>query len=195
MGRIKGSKNKLKAEKIIEDYQNPLIVSSYFENDLGRTLHDLVIELKPEKIIEFGTLNGYSAVCMAMALKKNGKGHLTSYDLWDNYKYSHGVLAKVWDTICKLGLDTYISLETGDFHHWTPESCDLLHVDISNDANVIQELSAKMKGRNTMVIFEGGSRERDNVSWMQKWNKQGIQSSGIRYEIINEKFPSLSKLI
>lgn len=195
MGRIKGSKNKPKAPKPVEQFVNPQIVSSYFENELGKTLYDLVIELKPEKVIEFGTLNGYSAVCIGLALKQNKKGHLISYDLWDGYKFTHGNLAETWDTLCKYGVDAYVSLETGDFKNWTPESCDLLHVDISNDGTVIQELSSKMKGEDTVVVFEGGIRERDNSGWMLKYNKQPIQSCGVRYEVINEKFPSLSKLI
>ncbi len=185
MGRIKGSKNKPKLEKPVEEYTNPAIVSSYFENDIGRTLYDFVLELKPEKIVEFGTLNGYSAVCMGQALKKLGKGHLVSYDLWENYKYKHGVLSEVWDTISKYGLDAYVSLETGDLNNWIPEPCDLLHIDISNDGNTIQQLSAKMKGRDTVVIFE----------WMTKYNRPPIQSCGVKYEILNEKYPALSKLI
>jgi hypothetical protein len=46
------------------------------------------------------------------------------------------------------------------------------------------------------ILFEGGSIERDNVEWMKKYNKQPINSikSFIQYEVISDKFPSISKL-
>ena len=33
-------------------YTNPKIVSSYRENNIGKTLYNLVLQLKPKKIIE-----------------------------------------------------------------------------------------------------------------------------------------------
>ena len=46
------------------------------------------------------------------------------------------------------------------------------------------------------ILFEGGSLERDNIEWMKKYNKQPINSvkSIINYNVIEEKFPSISKL-
>ncbi|MFT7184539.1 MAG: putative O-methyltransferase YrrM [Oceanicoccus sp.] len=44
--------------------------------EVGRLLHWLVRVHAPETIVEIGTSVGYSALWMASALKKNGKGHL-----------------------------------------------------------------------------------------------------------------------
>jgi predicted O-methyltransferase YrrM len=76
-------------------YKNPEVESSYSEHDIGQTLYNLVLELKPKKIIEFGTLNGYSAISMAMALQElNNGGKITCYDLWDAYPYKHSTIDK-----------------------------------------------------------------------------------------------------
>jgi hypothetical protein len=43
-----------------------------------------------------------------------------------------------------------------------------------------------------MVYFEGGSEERDNVEWMKKYNCKKIRDCDVPFEVISEKFPSLS---
>ena len=40
-------------------YKEPQVYSSYRENNIGKTLYDIVIELKPKTIIEIGVLEGY----------------------------------------------------------------------------------------------------------------------------------------
>lgn len=179
-------------KKVASGYSSPTVESSYRENDLGKTLYDLVLKLKPKTIVEFGTLNGYSAIAMAQACRDNKVGHIVSYDLWDGYKHKHGTKSLVQDEIDKLGLSEFITLETGDFKHWQGDA-DLVHVDISNDGETIKML--KNKGITGTVVFEGGSVERDRVQWMVKYNKPPIRSSGVRFDIIDERFPSISKLI
>lgn len=176
-------------------YTNPQIESSYRQYNIGKTLYDLVLKLKPKTIVEFGTLNGYSAVAMGMALHELGEGHLISYDLWDGYKYRHGRKDKVQETIDGYGLSDFITLSNADFYHWEPTDFDLLHVDLSNDAEKIQKLAQKVKNSTGMVIFEGGSKERDEVQWMSRYNRPHIRSSGIRYEVIESRFPSVSRLL
>jgi tRNA A58 N-methylase Trm61 len=172
-------------------YQNPEIQSSYQKNDLGKTLYDLVIALKPQKIVEFGTLNAYSTVCMAMALQELGRGKIHSYDLWDGYQFKHGKLHECMWEVMKRGLGKYVQFHRGDFHSWEGEKCDLLHLDISNDGNTLKEAVKKMKGKCPTIVFEGGSAERDAVEWMKKYKKTPINGS-VPYKIINPKFPSLS---
>lgn len=176
-------------------YKNPEIQSSYREKNLGKTLYDIVLKEKPKKIIEFGTLHGYSTVAMAMALHELGEGHIISYDLWDSYQYKHGSRSSVQEMFDQLGFSEYVTLAQGDFKSWIPEEFDLMHVDISNDGKTIRDLQEKTKALTGTVLFEGGSVERDRVGWMTKYNKPPIQSCGVRYEIINGDFPSISKLI
>ena len=165
-------------------YQNPDIESSYRDNDLGKTLYDIVMEKKPKKIIEFGTLNGYSAVCMALALRDLKQGHIVSYDLWDEYKFKKGNRAEVQETINKLGLSEFITLKQGDFFHWLPEQCDLMHIDLSNDGEKLKKIKAIAQYSGADVYFEGGTAERDRAIWMIKYNRPTFASSGIKYDII-----------
>lgn len=172
-------------------YENPEIQSSYHKNDLGRTLYDLVLELKPKKIVEFGVLNGYSTVCMAMALDELGQGKIYAYDLWEKYRYRHGKLADCMWEVMSRGLGKYVEFRYGDFWGWEPEKFDLLHLDISNDGKTIKKAMRKLKG-NGVLVFEGGSAERDSVSWMKKYHHLSISECGVPYKIINPKFPSIS---
>ena len=43
-------------------YKEPKVYSSYSENNIGQTLYDIVMKLKPKKIIEIGVLEGYSTI-------------------------------------------------------------------------------------------------------------------------------------
>ena len=130
-------------------------------------------------------------------LDNNGK--IICYDLWDKYPYNHSVIEKTKENLEKYNISKYIELKELDFKEWTPTDFDLLHLDISNDGNTIAELSIKCfnelkQGKH--IIFEGGSKERDNIEWMKKYNKQSINSvkSIVNYNILEEKFPSISKL-
>lgn len=181
-------------------YINPDIESSYKANNLGETLYNYVIETQPKTIIEFGTLYGYSATCMAMALDElNNGGKIICYDLWEKYPYKHSVIEKTKQNLEKYNVSKYVEFRELDFKEWTVEDFDLLHMDISNDGTILTELSIKCfnqlkQGKH--ILFEGGSNERDNVEWMVKYNKQPINSIKpiVNYTVIAEKFPSISKL-
>lgn len=173
------------------EYSVPKVDSSY--TNIGKTFYNLVRELQPELIIEFGVLSGFSTLAMAYALKKNGHGKIVGYDLWDKYQYKHSSMAQTQKTLEDDGVADIVELREGDFDKWKSEPCDILHVDISNTGDTIKALAAKTKAK--LTIFEGGSDARDNVEWMNKYNKPKIATCGIPYEVIDQTFPSLSKLI
>lgn len=181
------------------NYTNPSIESSYQENDIGRSLYDLVLEHKPKKIIEWGVLYGYSTVAMAMALDELGEGHILGYDLFEDYEFKHSTLQDTQANIDHYGVGNYVTLKRGNFEEWlnNPEPFDLLHVDISNKGDTIRRLYEVVKDQiatGSIVLIEGGSAERDNVEWMKTYHQQPIAESGVPYEIINPAFPSLSRL-
>ncbi|HAT68012.1 MAG: hypothetical protein A2481_02005 [Candidatus Yonathbacteria bacterium RIFOXYC2_FULL_47_9] len=179
-------------------YQNPTeIESSYSENDLGRTLYDLVLKHKPKKIVEFGILYGYSTVAMAMALDEVGAGHIYANDLFEDYSFKHGTKEEVQNNIDRYGLTKYVTLGKKNFDEWLkqPEEFDLLHVDVSNKGDTIERLYEAVKGqvaRGAIVVFEGGSKERDNVEWMLKYNSKKIRDTAVPFEVIDKRFPSIS---
>lgn len=179
-------------------YSNPEIESSYYVHNIGETLYNLVLEVKPKVIVEFGSLNGYSAVCMAMALHElNNGGKVQCYDLWTKYPYKNSSIENTKRNVDKYGLLDYVEFYEEDFNTCNIQHFDLLHVDISNDGetllNINKRFSEQLKQGKT-IIFEGGSHERDNVKWMSEYNKVPMNSvrATVKYEVLNENFPSVS---
>jgi len=173
-------------------YENPNIESSYKENNLGKTLYDLVIDLKPKKIIEFGALHGYSTVAMAMALEELGKGTIHSYDLWSKYPHKHGELTNTELNIRNYGLQDFVQLKYADFWEWEPEECCMFVLDVSNDGEIIEKMYEKMKLYAKWIVFEGGTKERDEVEWMKKYNKKPILEANVPFEVLDPAFPGIS---
>jgi predicted O-methyltransferase YrrM len=179
-------------------YTNPDIESSYKKNNIGQTFFNLVLEKKPKKIVEWGVLNGYSTVAMAMALDELGEGHIEAYDLFEDYEYNHSTMDNTQKNVDKYNVSKYVTLKKGDFNEWLKnmEPFDLLHVDISNHGDTISQLYEAVKDRvadGTTVIVEGGaSGERDEIPWMMKYDLPKIKDSGVPYKVLDEKFPSLS---
>jgi len=176
-------------------YNNPEIESSYRENNIGETLYNKVLELKPNKVIEFGCLYGYSTVAIGMALKQLGQGQLICYDLWEDYKYKHSTINQTIQNVDKYEISQYVKFIKMDFNDWiiNPEPFDLMHLDISNTGDIILN-AYKSLPEGSIVMFEGGSEERDNIEWMNKYNATPINSvkNITNYQILNNNFPSLS---
>ena len=183
-------------------YTNPNIecFPFYKSNDLGKTLYDVVLKYKPKKIIEFGPLNGYTTVAMAMALDELKTCKIISYDLFEDYQYKHSTIKNTQKNIDSYGLSRYVKLKKKDFNEWlkNPEDFDLLYIDLSNTGEIIEKFYGAVKNQidnGSIVVFEGGSEERDNVEWMNKYNKKKVGGTKVPYKVINWKFPSLSMIV
>jgi len=176
-------------------YKEPSLKSSYFGSGIGKTLYDYVLEHKPETIVEFGILHGYSTVCMAQALKDLGRGTIIAYDLWEEAPYGHGqTLDDVEQTLQEYGVVDFVDLRHGDFYSWLDEGreweAELIHVDINNDGDLLPLLSEIA----CSVLFEGGIETRDRCWWMKKFSKPKMfpLKDALGYEILNSSYPSLS---
>lgn len=166
--------------------------SSYKKNNYRQIFRDLAHDKK--FIVEFGILDGYSLKAFADTGNK-----VFGIDLFENYQYNR---ADYWDIVQKFKDYSNVYFSHGDFYkafHWfRDESIDLLHIDISNDADVyefaINHYWKKVR-KDGLMILEGGSEERDNVEWMKKYNKKPInsylKSLSLKYKII-EKYPSIT---
>lgn len=176
-------------------YTNPEIESSYQYNNLGKTLYEFVLYEKPDVVIDFGVLDGYSTVALALGCKANGKGKVKVYDLFEDYEYKHSSFDKLVRNLKEYGLIDWVEIEKRNFFDWIkdPEPFGILHLDISNTGDIIDMLEP-LRGRGT-VLFEGGSEDRDRVGWMMKHNKRHIRDSKVAFQVVNPLFPSLSKLL
>jgi len=177
-------------------YTNPEVESSYQHNNLGRTLYEFVIYEKPEVVIDFGVLNGYSTIALALGCKANGKGKVKVYDLFEDYEYNHAKLLTLVKNLKEYGLLDWVEIEEKNFFDWVknPEHFDLIHIDLSNTGDIVDIINDNLKGKGT-VLFEGGSEQRDNVGWMKIYNKKPINKSKAQFQVVNPHFPSLSKLL
>ena len=174
-------------------YIEPDVKSSYNENNIGKTIYDIVYKRKPYRVLEFGVLNGYSTICIGQALRDIGYGTLVSYDLFEDYSYNHSNYNDVINTIREYGLNEIIDLRKGDFNLIDiKEDFDMIHLDVSNDGDIVLDIFNKFP--NSDILFEGGTLDRDNVEWMSKYNKKKIYplKDKIGYEIIDERFPGIS---
>lgn len=180
-------------------FSDPDIETSYHTSTIGRTLYEQVLKYKPKRIVEIGSYFGYTTVIMAMALDELGVGHINSYDLFEEYPYKHPTFEKTSENIERYGLSSYVTLGKKGLEKWLkePEEFDLLYVDVSNNGDVIDAVYDAVKekiAKGAVVLFEGGSKERDAVEWITKYHKKPIGDAKAPYTVVDPTFPSLSVL-
>ena len=151
-------------------------LESSYKKAVTSSFYGLVRLLKPEKIIEIGVLQGFSLLAMASALKVNGFGSVVGYDLFDEYKFKNDRMTNVLSRINNLGLQEFASVSTCDaFEVFDKvESADFLHIDISNNGDVIEKLFHSWANKVPFILLEGGGIGTDEVAWMIKYNKKPI---------------------
>ena len=171
------------------------IQSSYIKHNYGKLIQTIVGVIKPETCVEVGVLDGYSTVLIGLALKTLGGGHLYAYDLFDDYDYNHRKYHEVLSRIERLDLTNEVTLKKLDLikaeKDFGISSVDFMHVDISNCGNIVRDVlevwNEKIKPGG-ILIFEGGSPLRDEISWMKEYNKNKIFRELKRNKILNSQY-------
>ena len=87
-------------------------------------------------------------------------------------------------------LTDIVSVEFGDFYDFIKGGFefDMAHIDISNTGEIIEKVIKAYPDKT--ILFEGGSKERDNNKWMTKYKAKTINP--IPKTILNGKYPSIS---
>ena len=174
--------------------------SSYIDNNYGEVFKAYVLGWKPANLIELGILDGYSTLAIAEAVKEMNflyemKAKLVSYDLFEDYEFKHGIKDEVESKIKESGLQDLVELRKGDaykvYSDFEDNTVQFLHVDISNTGEVLRNImelwTPKMIQRG-LILFEGGSEERDNIEWMVKYNKSSIKREIETNKFINDNY-------
>jgi hypothetical protein len=170
--------------------------SSYKKNNYDKVFQSICFSLNPQKIVEFGILEGYSLDSFV----KYGKNALIeANDLFDDFPYN---AANYEFVINKYNNFSNVSIYKRDFYNsvdiYDDNSIDILHIDIANNGDTfefaIKNYLPKVRG---VMIMEGGSRERDDIEWMTKYNKTKILPVLKKYEnyvkiTVLEDFPSIT---
>lgn len=172
--------------------------SSYKENNFGTVFMERVNLYSPEKIVEFGVLDGYSLMHMAQVQQVVcPNGTIDAYDLWEDYPFNRGRQKVVQRMLDDCGFDN-VTLHKGSLEDWlaNPTEFDLLHVDISNDGDIVERVILAVQDQidnGSVVMFEGGSEERDQIGWMKEYQRPPIRPIIEQYGgFVIEDFPSLS---
>jgi len=155
----------------------------------------LSLATNPQKIVEIGVLEGFSLMNLT---KHTTCNDIQIYDLFEDFKGNHANLEKTKQNFPNA------TINKGDFYkiinNFTNYSIDILHIDIANDGDVYEfALTNYMKklSHKGVMLLEGGSKERDNIEWMKKYNKRKInpviKTFQNKYNILNiGGFPSLT---
>jgi predicted O-methyltransferase YrrM len=154
--------------------------SSYKNKDIeySAILESVAFSIRPKTIIEIGILDGYSLHYFINATNSiNTK--IVAYDIFDTFNGNH---AKEDELKNKFKNHSNVEINYGDFYelHKTimNNSIEIIHIDIANNGEIyeyaIQNYLPKLSS-NGIIILEGGSEQRDNVAWMNKYNKLKIQ--------------------
>ena len=177
-------------------FVNPEIESSYQQSGMGKILYDAVIEVGAQKIIDFGILNGYSTVCMAMAARETG-GKVYAYDLFNDYEFNGPNTSVLQENFSRYNVGHLIELKKVNFYEWINdiEDFDILHLDISNDGDIISKLHEATRDGRGQVFFEGGSKERDAQDWMLKYNKKPINDLRNLYDVLESSSITKNKRV
>ena len=163
---------------IIIDTYIIIMNSSYLEKlDYGNIFSLTTFLNSPKNIIEFGILDGYSLQEFAESCSNDCS--IKAYDIFGEFNGNHADQNKLQEIFKDY---SNVKIQYGDFYKKIAEiednSIDILHIDIANNGDVyefvFQNYIKKMTTEG-IILMEGGSIERDNIDWMNKYNKPKMQ--------------------
>lgn len=132
---------------------------------------------KPKKVIEIGILNGYSLESMVKNVSSDCQ--ICAYDIFDEFNGNRANQKQLCDYFAPY---SNVTIQYGNFYKlvdkFQDNSVDIFHIDIANNGDVykfvLNNYIKKLKP-NGIILLEGGSNERDNVKWMNIYNKPKIK--------------------
>jgi glucosamine-phosphate N-acetyltransferase len=150
-------------------------MSSYLEKNLSYLdlIKCITSTMNPQRIVEFGILNGHS---LQKFIETNAT--IEAYDIFDEFNGNHSN-----ENVIKGKFSPYpnVKISYGDFYKkyedLQDDNYDIIHVDIANNGDVyefaINNYLDKIKD-DGILLLEGGSIQRDEVQWMDKYKKRKI---------------------
>lgn len=152
--------------------------SSYINNINYKDIFSTLCFLnKPKRVVEIGILDGYSLKSIADSVSNNCQ--IDAYDIFDEF---NGNSANKENLNNIFATYTNVNIQYGNFYNlvntFDNNSIDILHIDIANNGDVYEYVFNnyinKIK-KGGIIVLEGGSNERDNIEWMNKYNKPKIK--------------------
>ena len=150
--------------------------STYEKNNYGDLFYALIRLFKPQKVVELGTKAGYSAYHIARGLKANGKGRLDCYDLWEKYEFSSVPQAVAEKNLKEFKNTVSFNPRNAVGVDKKYKSIDILHVDLSNKGEILEEIIPRWIDKvRQLIIIQGGSAQHDQLPWMTHFKKMPVR--------------------
>ena len=175
--------------------------SSYKENRYNNVFKALAFCIKPKRIVEFGILEAYSLVSWIESTDNDTQ--IEAYDIFEDFPYNGASYPDITERFSDY---QNVAIKRGDFFGTEKQfkngEIDILHIDIANNGATYQyaiDHYMQKVAPTGVCILEGGSTARDNVYWMQEFDKPPIQDvicdkkNQQKYNIlVLEDYPSIT---
>jgi hypothetical protein len=143
------------------------------ELDYSSVLKTICFGLNPLTVTEIGIGTGFSLRCFVEWAPK--KAEIKAYDLFDGFNGNHPPFE---ETVKKF---PRVPIAEGNFYELhdsiKDNSLDILHIDVANNGETYQfaldNYWEKLTDKGIMIL-EGGSKDRDQIEWMKKYEKLPI---------------------
>ena len=172
-----------------------IVRSSYLLNNFEKHFRKICIDYKPVSVLEIGLLDGYSLEAFAKHLPDSSE--ILGIDLFENYEFKNADYKYLVD---KFKNYKNVKIDYGDFYKYflRKNTFDIIHIDISNDAKIFDfAIKNYLPLCNKALVLEGGTKERDEVSWMIEYSKDPIAKylhaldKSFKFKVI-KNFPSMT---
>lgn len=147
------------------------------ELDYGDILKSVCFLIKPKTIVEFGILDGFS---LSHFIENSSPTcNIQAYDIFDDFVGNHATKNNLEE---KFNMYSNVKIQYGNFYTsldlFEDNSIDILHIDIANTGEIVPTVAQYMKkvSQNGVLILEGGSKERDEIEWMKKYQKLSLRT-------------------
>lgn len=167
-------------------------IDSTYTEKFGDILYKKVLQYKPKVICDIGVLHGFSTYHLARAAKKIGS-KVIAVDLFEDYPFNHATVDDFVDNMKTHDVYDVIEVVKMDYQQWflsQRPKVDLLHLDASNTGENLIKLMNVIIG-DPKILFEGGTKNRDNVDWMIEYDKpkiiETLQESGYKFKVLYEE--------
>ncbi len=152
--------------------------SSYANSDVnyGEILKLVTYLNNPKHILEIGILDGFSLINFEQSVDSSCE--IKAYDLFDEFNGNHSNETHLNELFKN---KNNIQIRYGNFYDlhtkFQNNKFDIIHIDIANNGNIYEYAInhyMPLLTETGLMILEGGSKERDNVDWMIKYDKPMI---------------------
>ena len=138
------------------------------KSSYGDILSSIAFTQSPKTVVEIGILDGFSLEKLVQATGPTTK--IMAYDISANMEELQN----------KFKNHSRVEIQYGDFYNLNniiDGNLDIIHIDIANDGHVYKfavEKYMSLLSRKGILVLEGGTRERDEVEWMKRYEKPPI---------------------